>query len=95
MGPSLANKFDQSNTYLKYLDDAPICRVYLEPVEEHYIIKIIDKFKNKMSSGIDGISNSIVKLSKHVLVKPLVIMINQMLNIGIFPSQLKISKVIP
>ena len=48
-----------------------------------------------MSSGIDGISNSLIQLSKNVLVKPLAIMINQMLNTGIFPSQLKISKVIP
>ena len=95
IGPSLANKFEQNNNYLKYLNDAPNCRLYFEPVEEHYIIKIIDKLKNKKSSGIDGISNSLIKLSKHVLVKPLAIMVNQMLNTGIFPSQLKISKVIP
>ena len=84
IGPSLTNKFDQNNNYLKYLDDAPICRLYFEPVEEHYIIKIIDKLKNKKSSGIDGISNSLIKPSKNVLVKPLAIMINQMLNTGIF-----------
>ena len=95
IGPSLANKFEQNNNYLKYLNDAPNCRLYFEPVEEHYIIKIIDKLKNKKSSGIDGISNSLIKLSKHVFVKPLAIMVNQMLNTGIFPSQLKISKVIP
>ena len=95
IGPSLANKFDQNNNYLKYLDDAPNCRLYFNPAEKHYIIKIIDKLKNKKSSGIDGISNSLIKLSKNVFVKPLAKMINQMLNTGIFPSQLKISKVIP
>ena len=95
IGPSLANKFEQNNNYLKYLNDAPNCRLYFEPVKEHYIIKIIDKLKNKNSSGIDGISDSLIKLSKYVIVKPLAIMVNQMLNTGIFPSQLKISKVIP
>ena len=60
-------------------------RLYFEPVEEHYIIKIIDKLKNKKSSGIDGISNSLIKLSKYVPVKPLAIMVNQMLNTCIFP----------
>ena len=95
IGPSLANKFQQNNNYLKYLEDAPNCKLYFEPVEEHYIIKIIDKLKNKKSLGIDGISNSLIKLSKYVLVKPLAIMVNQMLNTGIFPSQLKIFKVIP
>ena len=39
IGPSLANKFDQNNNYLKHLNDAPNCRLYFEPVEEHYIIK--------------------------------------------------------
>ena len=86
IGPSLANNFDHNNNYLKYLDDAPNCRLHFEPVEEHYIIKIINKLKNKQSSGIDGISNSFIKLSKNVLVKPLAIVINQMLNTGIFPS---------
>ena len=51
--------------------------------------------KNKKSSGIAGISSSLRKLSKNVLVRPLAITINQMLNTGIFPSQLKFSKVIP
>ena len=47
----------------------PNCRLYFEPVKEHYIIKIIDKLKNKKSSCIDGISNSLIKLSKYVLDK--------------------------
>ena len=41
------------------------------------------------------VSISLIKLSKKVLVKPLARMINQMLNTGIFPRQLKIYKVIP
>ena len=64
IGPSLANKFDQNNNYLKYLDDAPNCRLYFKPVEEHYIIKITDKLKNKKRSSSDGMSNSLIKLVK-------------------------------
>ena len=47
IGPSLANEFEHNNDYLKYLNDAPNCRLYFEPVEKHCIIKIIDKLKNK------------------------------------------------
>ena len=47
IGPSLANKFEQNNDYFKYLNGASNCRLYFEPVDEHYIIKIIDKLKNK------------------------------------------------
>ena len=34
IGPSLANKFYQNNNYLKYLNAAPNCRLYFEPVED-------------------------------------------------------------
>ena len=46
--------------------------------------------KNKSSSGYDGISNTIFKSIKSVA-----LIINQMVDTGIFPDVLKISKVIP
>ena len=54
-----------------------------------------DKLKNKSSSGYDGISNTILKSIKSVIIKPLTLIINQMVETGIFPDVLKISKVIP
>ena len=32
---------------------------------------------------------------KNIIVKPLMIIINQMFNVGVFPDQLKIPKVLP
>ena len=58
-------------------------------------MRIIENLKNKTSTGIDGLSNQLIKMAKNVLVKPLTIIINQMIVTGIFPDQLKISKVIP
>ena len=40
-------------------------------------------------------SNKLLKISINEFVTPLTIIINQMLNTGIFPEQLKISKVVP
>ena len=57
--------------------------------------KIIEHLKNKTSTGTDGISNKLIKTAKNELVKPLTIIINQMLHTGIFPEPLKISKVVP
>ena len=51
--------------------------------------------KPKSSTGHDNISNKLIKSAKHILIKPLVLIINQSLNRGIFPSQLKLSKVKP
>ena len=56
---------------------------------------MIDRLKNKSSKGIDGISNNLIKTAKYVFTKPLTLIINQMLTSGIFPEQLKVSKIIP
>jgi hypothetical protein len=39
--------------------------------------------------------NDLIKRSKDVLVKPLTLLINQMLTTGYFPGELKLSRVIP
>ena len=44
---------------------------------------------------MDGISNNLIKTAKYVFAKPLTLIINQMLYSGIFPEQLKVSKIIP
>ncbi len=56
---------------------------------------IIDKLSPKTSFGFDGISNKLVKTAKDVLIRPLVIIINQMLNTAVFPDKLKIAKICP
>ena len=45
--------------------------------------------------GYDNLSTKIIKTLKDSLIKPLTLIINQILNTGVFPSQLKIAKVIP
>ncbi len=51
--------------------------------------------KPKTSSGFDKISMKLIKSIKNVLAEPLTIVINQMLNTGIFPDLLKIAKISP
>ena len=58
-------------------------------------MRIMENLKNKTSTGIDGLSNKLIKMAKNALVKPLTVIINQIIVTGIFPDQLKISKVIP
>ena len=64
-------------------------------VDENNIRKIADKLENKKSCGIDGISNIIMKSIINILIKPISIIINQMLETGVFPNKLKVAKVIP
>ena len=64
-------------------------------VAENDIRKIADKLDNKKSCGLDGISSIIMKSIINILIKPITIIINQMLETGVFPDKLKVAKVIP
>ena len=64
-------------------------------VNDDIILNIINKLPNKNSCGFDNLSTKIIKAHKDSLIKPLTLIINQILYTGVFPSQLKIAKVIP
>ena len=64
-------------------------------ITEEETMTIIDNMENKSSSGYDGISNKMLKYIKKEISKPLTLIIDQMLDSGIFPSVLKISKILP
>ena len=64
-------------------------------INEETIIKIIDTFPAKTSSGHDGISLKQLKYIKCIVTEPLTLIVRQILKTGIFPHKLKIAKVIP
>ena len=57
--------------------------------------KIIDHLENKNRFGMYGISNSLKKSVKKVLVKHITILIIWMLTTGVFTDQLKVVKIVP
>ena len=64
-------------------------------IREQDVVNVINKLPSKTSSGVDGISTNLLKDKKYLISKPLTLIINQCLETGIFPSKLKIAKVIP
>ena len=59
------------------------------------IIKAIDHLENKTTSrGVYGISDSLLKSIKSVIVQPIIVLINQMLMADIFPDKLKMAKAV-
>ena len=95
VGPSLANRIDSNRHFRDYLRTPSVNQLALRSIDENKISQVIEHLKNKSSSGVDGISNNLIKMARCELVKPLTKIINQMLHTGIFPEQLKISKVLP
>ena len=60
-------------------------------VSEECIDSIIKNMKSKSSTGYDNISNKLIKSAKDVLIKPLTLLMNQIIHTGEFPKQLKIA----
>ena len=67
----------------------------MEPVNKEQIKKVIDTLKPKMSFGHDDIPTKIVKIASEHILRPLTHIINQSLDSGVVPGQLKMAKVIP
>lgn len=68
---------------------------FLSPTSGEEVSKIISSLKGKMSAGVDGIPDYIVKVAKTEISNILSHMINASFDSGIFPDALKCAKVTP
>ena len=83
------------NNYKKYLTNPTNLRFDFTPVTEKEVLDTLNTLSNKSSYGHDNLSTNLLKKIFSPLLKPLTIVINQSLRTGIFPSTLKIAKLIP
>ena len=67
----------------------------LSRVTESQLCSIVMKMQPKRSSGLDNISNCLLRDLIHVIKYPLCISINKSLMSGTFPDLMKIAKVLP
>ena len=68
---------------------------FLGPVAPSDVSSFALKIQSKISSGHDEISSKLMKNSIDIILEPLTHIINQSLNTGTVPSEMKIAKVIP
>ena len=97
IGPDLAEKIEVNNAkqFEEYLTEHIFSRLQFTDVNDTEIQNIIQNLPSKISCGFDNLSLKIIKTIKCDLLSPLTIIINQMLNTGIFPEKLKIAKIKP
>lgn len=69
--------------------------MYLQPVTEQEVRKIIQQLPNKYSYGADEIPNTLIKTCIDELSSPLTSIINQSFEEECFPDKLKIAKIKP
>ena len=101
IGEKLASEIEENvNNITDYTNYISILQSIETPIQFKYITDgdtrlAIDKLESKRSSGHDEISNKLLKLLKFELSKSLTLIINQMINTGVFPGSIKVSKIIP
>ena len=71
------------------------CVFTWRPVSNLELYQLVMDLSNSRSQDHYGFSNHLIKSIIHVILDPLVFIINQCLDQGEFPDSLKISKVIP
>ena len=97
IGPSLASEIDVSNIspFNTYLTSPWTSSFHFQYTNPSGILKIIQGLKPKSSAGYDYLSSKILNDIANTVSTPLSIIINQSHCRDIFPSRLKIAKVVP
>ena len=93
---NLAQKIPKPNTkFQDYLKNPNVHSLYLREISPHEIDEIIHDLGSNKSGDIYGNTSNLVKLGGPVLTQILTLLFNKSLDQGVFPSALKVSKIIP
>ena len=92
---SLSKQIHATRSSDEYLSNRTNTIFNFTEVNEECIDSIIKKMKSKSSTGYDEISNMLINSARDVLIKPLTLLMNQIIHTGEFPTHLKIAKVKP
>ena len=88
-------KYERTKDFSYYLNRQIHSTFKIDNVDEEAVKIIIHNLPTKHSCGFDGISSNKKKIIEPAIIKSLTLVINQVLNTGIFVDQLIIAKVIP
>jgi hypothetical protein len=95
IGKKLTKDLTSNTNYQSYLKNPNTHSLYLEPVQQSEITKIILNLNSKKSSGSDNITPKLLKICISPLTHPLLHIANLSFANGHFPTPLKLAKVIP
>lgn len=93
MGKNLSKKI--KTNHFKFQTKLSPSSIFLAPIEYSELFNQIQSLKNRASSALDNISTKILKSNSLALSKPLLHIINLILDQGIYPDILKKSIITP
>ena len=95
IGPTLAKKIpNDARSASEFMKNRVVEQMVVKPILESEVESIIKALKDG-SPGWDAISSQVVKTSYQSFIRPLTHIVNLSLMSGVFPSELKIARVIP
>ena len=97
IGPTLVSQITEcknDSSFRRFMPQPNLNSMFINMVTKSEVHKIISKLKDG-SPGHDRITSSYVKLIAKNMSLPLTQAINRSLSQGVFPTELKIAKVIP
>lgn len=90
--PKVSNQNFDPTQFVNHIDHLDFLFV---PTNAEEVYECIMHLTDKSSTGLDGIQSKALKCIAHVIMYPLMFIINQAFLLGKFPDSLKIAKVIP
>ena len=95
IGKDLASAFpDGKLDYENYLKGNFLNSMFVTPSNIGEVTSIILSLNKSSSTGPDEISSKLLRLSANIIAGPLVYVINKSFQLGIFPAEFKVAKVI-
>ena len=95
MTSNTSNDVSNNHNLDVYLNNSPTNSIFFENATQLEILSVTQKLRNKSSTSDDNLSMYIIKKLISFLLVPLNHIFNLSLNLGIFPHQFKLSKIIP
>ncbi len=97
IGPELAKKFQNNtdNNFMNFMGESKKQSMYMFKTNPNEIYNLINKLKNKKSSGFDDFSPKFLKLCAPYISTPLANIFNASISKGIYPDLLKTARVTP
>ena len=95
VGQNIANSIPHNtSTPKKFLTPIQVPNFEFRMVETRDLEQVINTLHSKTSTGVDNINSIQIKFLKTELIQPLTLIANQIIKTGIFPSKLKVAKVL-
>lgn len=94
VGKDLAKEIPMGRNHHIYLKNKNRATFFLSPIDESEITKEILQMNSKKSPGPDNLSPKILKFCEPFIRKPLSLLFNSTIELAIYPTQLKIAKVL-